>query len=69
MWPVAQAMVNTCHFLVRGTSTAAFTTAGLLAVLPAILQVFGILLHPAFEVLRQFMPRVMLENLKNMVLQ
>ena len=66
LWLAAQAMVNTCYFLVRGTNIAAFTAAGLLAVLPAILQAFGILFHPAFEVLRQFMPGVMLENLKNM---
>ena len=56
LWLAAQAMVNTCYFLVRGTNIAAFTAAGLLAVLPAILQAFGILFHPAFEVLRQFMP-------------
>ena len=69
LWLAAQAMVNTCYFLVRGTNIAAFTAAGLLAVLPAILQAFGILFHPAFEVLRQFMPGVMLENLKNMAFQ
>ena len=69
LWLAAQAMVNTCYFLVRGTNIAAFTAAGLLAVLPAILQAFGILFHPAFEVLRQFMPGIMLENLKNMAFQ
>ena len=69
LWLAAQAMVSTCYFLVRGTNIAAFTAAGLLAVLPAILQAFGILFHPAFEVLRQFMPGVMLENLKNMAFQ
>ena len=45
LWLAAQAMVNTCYFLVRGTNIAAFTAAGLLAVLPAILQAFGILFH------------------------
>lgn len=63
LWLGGQGVVLACYFLVRNTTLAAFTAVGLLGVLPPILQLCGILIHPAFETVRQFMPAVMLERL------
>lgn len=65
LWMAAQAVVLACYFHVRSSAMAAFLGVGILAVLPLILQVFGLIFHPAFEVLRQFTPIVMMDNLKN----
>ena len=34
--------------------------------IPSVLQAFGLLFHPVFEMLRQFTPSVMLDSLRNM---
>lgn len=65
LWLAAQAVVMACYFHVRSSTMASFLGVGILAVLPLILQVFGLIFHPAFEVLRQFTPIVMMDNLKN----
>ena len=50
--------VCACPFTV-----AAFVSVGILGLIPPVLQAFGLLVTPAFEMVRQFMPSVMLENL------
>ena len=66
LWLGAQGITMACYFLVRNTTQAAFISVGLLGVVPVILQALGLLVHPVFEVVRQFMPTVMLDKLPNM---
>lgn len=66
LWFGALAVAVFCYFHVRSSTVAAFLTVGILGVLPSILQAFGILFHPVFEIMRQFTPAFMLDNLKNM---
>ena len=42
---------------------AAFVSVGILGLIPPVLQAFGLLVTPVFEMVRQFMPSTMLENL------
>ena len=63
LWLGAQGVVLACYFLVRNTTLAAFVAVALLGVVPSILQLCGLLIHPTFEMIRQFMPAVMLEQL------
>lgn len=69
LWLGAQGVVLAAYFLVRNTTMAAFLAVALLGVLPSILQLCGLLIHPAFETIRQFMPAVMLENLRDQAFQ
>ncbi|MBM6869247.1 ABC transporter permease subunit [Pseudoflavonifractor phocaeensis] len=66
LWFGAQAVSIFCYFHVRSSTVAAFAAVGILGVLPSVLQAFGLLFHPVFEVMRQFTPSFMLDNLKNM---
>ena len=63
LWLGGQGVVLACYFLVRSSTMAAFLAVGLLGVVPPIFQLCGILIHPVFETIRQFMPAVMLERL------
>ena len=63
LWLAGQGVVMVCYFLVRSTTVAAFVSVGILGLIPPVLQAFGLLVTPAFEMVRQFMPSVMLENL------
>lgn len=69
LWLAAQAVVNACYFLVRSNTIAAFLSVGILGLVSQVFRAFGLLLHPAFELVRQFMPNVMLENLTGMAFQ
>ena len=69
LWLVAQGVTMVCYFLVRNSTLAAFTAVGLLGVVPGILQVMGLLVHPVFETVRQLMPTVMLGTLPDMAFQ
>ncbi len=69
LWLAAQGITMACYFLVRNTTLAAFVSVGLLGVLPGIFQVMGLLVHPAFETVRQLMPTVMLETLPYLAFQ
>lgn len=64
LWLGAQGLVLACYFLVRNTTLAAFGAVALLGVLPPVLQLCGLLIHPAFETIRQVMPAVMLDGLR-----
>ena len=66
LWLAALGVTMAVYFLVRSTNVAAFLTVGILGVLPPILQGLGILIHPVFEVVRQFTPAVVLDNLSAM---
>ena len=66
LWLAALGVTMAVYFLVRSTNVAAFLTVGILGVLPPILQGLGFLIHPAFEILRQFMPGHVLEKLSVM---
>ena len=66
LWLAAQAVVIACYFLVGSATVAAFLAVGILGVIPSVLQAFGLLFHPVFEMLRQFTPSVMLDSLRNM---
>lgn len=63
LWLGTQGVALACYFLVRNTTLAAFVAVALLGVVPSILQLCGLLIHPTFEMIRQFMPAVMLEQL------
>lgn len=65
LWIGSQAVAMVCYFLVRNSTAAAFAAIGVLAVVPSVLQVLGLLIHPGFEIVRQFFPAVMLEVLPN----
>ena len=65
LWIGSQAVAMVCYFLVRNSTAAAFAAIGVLAVVPSVLQVLGLLIHPVFESVRQFFPAVMLETLPN----
>ena len=65
LWIGSQAVVMLCYFLVRNSTAAAFLTIGILAVVPSVLQVLGLLIHPAFELVRKLFPGVILEALPN----
>ena len=69
LWLGGQAVAMASYFLVRNTTVAAFVSVGLLGVLPAVFQACGLLIHPMFEMIRQFMPAVMLEMLPNYAFQ
>ena len=69
LWLGAQGLVLSCNFLVRNTTLAAFGAVALLGVLPPVLQLCGLLIHPVFETIRQVMPAVMLEALRNHAFQ
>ena len=69
LWLGAQGLVLACYFLVRNTTLAAFVAVALLGVLPPVLQLCGLLINPVFETIRQFMPAVMLEALRNHAFQ
>lgn len=69
LWLGAQGLVLACYFLVRNTTLAAFVAVALLGVLPPVLQLCGLLINPVFETIRQFMPAVMLESLRNYAFQ
>lgn len=69
LWLGAQGLVLACYFLVRNTTLAAFTAVALLGVVPPILQLCGLLINPVFEIIRQVMPAVMLEQLRNHAFQ
>ena len=63
LWLGGEALVTTVYFLMRSNTAAAFLSIGILAVVPAVLQVLGLLIHPFFEIIRQFFPTVMLDTL------
>lgn len=63
LWLGGQALVITVYFLLRSNTAAAFLSIGILAVVPSVLQVLGLLLHPVFELVRQIFPSVMLDTL------
>ncbi|OUN07834.1 ABC transporter permease [Flavonifractor sp. An92] len=63
LWIGSQAVAMVCYFLVRNSTAAAFAAVGILAVVPSVLQVLGILIHPVFGDIRQFFPAVMLDAL------
>lgn len=63
LWLAGQGVVMVCYFLMRSATVAAFAAVGILGLIPPVLQVFGLLVSPAFETVRQVMPSVMLENL------
>ena len=63
LWIGSQAVAMVCYFLVRNSTAAAFAAIGILAVVPSVLQVLGILIHPVFGDIRQFFPAVMLDAL------
>ena len=65
LWIGSQAVAMVCYFLVRNSTAAAFAAIGILAVVPSVLQVLGILIHPVFGDIRQFFPSVMLGVLPN----
>lgn len=67
LWIGSQAVATACYFLVRNSTAAAFLGIGVLAVVPSVLQVLGLLINPVFENVRQLFPAVMLETLPNMV--
>ncbi len=69
LWLGAQGLVLACYFLVRNTTLAAFVAVALLGVVPPILQLCGLLIHPIFETVRQFMPAVMLDGLRSHAFQ
>ena len=69
LWLGAQGLVLACYFLIRNTTLAAFGAVALLGVLPAILQLCSLLIHPGFEIIRQYMPAVMLEYLSTRAFQ
>ena len=69
LWLGAQGLVLACYFLIRNTTLAAFGAVALLGVLPPVLQLCGLLIHPIFETVRQVMPAVMLEALRNHAFQ
>ena len=69
LWLGGQAVVMACYFLIRNTTLAAFGAVALLGVLPAILQLCSLLIHPGFEIIRQYMPAVMLEYLSTRAFQ
>lgn len=69
LWLAAQGVVLACYFLVRNATLAAFAAVALLGAVPSVFQLCGMLIHPVFEVIRQFMPAVMLERLPNMAFQ
>ena len=69
LWLAGLAVVNACYFLLNSNTIAAFLGVGILGVLPSVLQVLGLLIHPAFEVIRQFTPAVMVDSLANMAFQ
>ena len=62
-------MVNACYFLIRSNTIAAFVGVGILALVSQFFQLLGLLIHPVFEVIRQFMPNVMVDSLANMAFQ
>lgn len=63
LWIGSQAVAMVCYFLVRNSTAAAFTSIGILAVVPSVLQVLEVLIHPVFGDLRQVFPGIMLEAL------
>lgn len=67
LWLGAQGLTVACYFLINSSTAAAFASIGIMAVLPPVLQVLGLTLHPVFEAVRQFMPIVMLENLRGLL--
>ena len=69
LWLAGLAVVNACYFLIRSNTIAAFAGVGILALVSQIFQLLGLLIHPVFEVVRQFMPNVMLDTLANMAFQ
>lgn len=54
-----------CYFLINSNTAAAFTSVGIMAVVPTVFQVLGLVVHPVFEVIRQFTLPFMVENLRN----
>lgn len=69
LWLGAQALTVACYFIIPNSTLAAFVVVALLGVLPPILQLCGLLIHPGFEAVRQFMPAVILEQLYSRALQ
>lgn len=69
LWLGAQGLVLACYFLIRNTTLAAFGAVALLGVLPPVLQLCGLLINPIFETVRQVMPAVMLDALRNHAFQ
>ena len=69
LWLASLGVVNACYFLIHSNTIAAFAGVGIIGVLPSVLQALGLLLHPVFEVIRQFMPNVMVDSLANMAFQ
>lgn len=63
LWLGAQALTMACYFIIPNNTLAAFVVVALLGVLPPILQLCGLLIHPGFEHIRQLMPAVLLEQL------
>ena len=63
LWLGGQGLVLACYFMVRNSTIAAFAAVGLLGILPPVLQLCGLLIHPVFGSIRQFMPAVMLDAL------
>lgn len=64
LWLGAQATVIACYFQVRSNTAAAFLSIGILAVLPPVFEVLGLLVHSFFSLIRQFLPLVMLDTLR-----
>lgn len=63
LWIGSQAVAMVCYFLVRNSTAAAFAAIGILAVVPSVLQVLEVLIHPVFGMVRECFPGVMLEAL------
>ena len=65
LWLGGQGLVMACYFLINSNNAAAFTSIGIMAVVPTVFRVLGLTVHPVFEMIRQFMPTFMVENLRN----
>lgn len=67
IWLAALSVVMACYFNLKSNTAAAFLSIGILAVLPSVFQVLGILVNDIFTLFYQYMPTVVLDSLKNHV--
>lgn len=67
IWLGALSVVISCFFNVRSNTAATFAALGILAFLPNVFQVMGLLVNPVFTVVYQYMPTVILDSLPSHV--
>ncbi|NCE65420.1 ABC transporter permease [Pseudoflavonifractor sp. 524-17] len=66
LWISALAVIMACFFNIRSSTVGTLLAVGILMVLSNIIQILGLLVNDVFLKIYEYMPTVIVDNLKNM---